>query len=248
MNRLYALVPLKNLANAKTRLASALTDTDRQELVMAMARDVVTALAHAHTVERVVLVSDIPDLSERIGLPGLTRHPGASTNANGLNADLTAAAAWASEQGASHVLIAHADLPLLTPALIDQFTATPPSGLRAACCKHGTGTNLLLTPLPLPTPLVYGTGSLARFQTLAAAAGLPFDIRRDPLLAVDIDELADYEALQLLCARGGFSNNATAAMLRGESRPNLDRNPRADQQPDPYYRTSRSKESRSLLF
>lgn len=213
MSRLWALVPLKNLSGAKTRLAQALTDSRRMALVMAMAHDVVAALARSRSVERVALVSDIPDLPRQIGVAGVVSHPGAGQR--GLNEDLAAAALWAGGQGASHVLIAHADLPLLTPGLIDRFAASAPAGgLRAACCKHGSGTNLLLAPLPLPLPLVYGAGSLARFRSLAGAAGLPFDVRRDPLLAADIDEPADYEALRLHCARGGGRDSATASLLR----------------------------------
>ncbi|MDR2838227.1 MAG: 2-phospho-L-lactate guanylyltransferase [Azonexus sp.] len=211
MRRLYALVPLKNLSCAKTRLANALADADRSALVMAMAHDVTVALAQSRLIERVVLVSDIADLPDLIGVPGVTRYIPAS--ACGLNEDLSEAAVWAGDQGATDVLIAHADLPLLTPALIDRFAqATRPGELRIAPCKHDSGTNLLLAPLPLP--LVYGAGSLARFQSLAAAAGLSCDLWRNPMLAMDIDELADYEALQFLCQHGSFRNSATAALLR----------------------------------
>jgi 2-phospho-L-lactate guanylyltransferase len=231
MNRLWALVPLKNLDSAKTRLAHALADSCRRALVMAMAHDVVAALVQARSVERVVLVSDIPDLPDLLGVPGVTSHCGAQVS--GLNEDLSAAALWAGTQGASHVLIAHADLPLITPALVDRFVGTAcgndlPGGLRAAPCKHGTGTNLLLAPLPLPLPLVYGAGSLARFQALAAAAGISCAIRRDPMLAVDIDEPADYAALQLFCARGILKNSATATLLRSNPEPGLRTNIQAD--------------------
>lgn len=217
MSRLWALVPLKNLASAKTRLANALTGPERRALVMAMARDVTAALANSRAVERVILVSDIPDLPRRLGVPGVVSHIG--TGVRGLNEDLGDAALWAGTQGATHVLIAHADLPLLTPALVDRFVGPAggdglAGGLRAACCKHGTGTNLLLAPLPLPLPLVFGSGSLAHFRSIATAAGIDFEVRRDPMLAQDIDESSDYEVLQGLCRRGSFKHSATAALLR----------------------------------
>ncbi|MDR2187751.1 MAG: 2-phospho-L-lactate guanylyltransferase [Azonexus sp.] len=234
MRRLWALAPLKNLARAKTRLAETLADSCRSALVMAMARDVMAALAQSRSIERLVLVSDMPDSPELIGVPGLTRHPGVG---GGLNQDLTAAALWASAQGATHALFVHADLPLLTPAAVDRFVAGDddcPDGLRIAPCKQGVGTNLLLTPLPLPLPLVYGAGSLARFQSLAAAAGLDCALWRDPTLAMDIDESTDYATLQLLCEQGRLPDGATAALLR---RP-MSRGLRTEMQPQLRYGSS----------
>lgn len=215
MKHLWALVPLKDLAGAKTRLAGALGVRARGDLALAMARDVVAALAHTPAIERIVLVSDIADLERRIGVPGIVchRNPGP----RGLNEDLAAAALWAAGQGATDVLIAHADLPMLTATALERFIADPPAasgGLRAAGCKLGTGTNLLLAPLPLPLPLVFGRDSLARFRATAAAAGIPFEVRNDPALAADIDEFEDYLALETLCADGGLVTGATAMLLR----------------------------------
>lgn len=217
--RLWALVPLKNLAGVKTRLAGALSPAARRELTLAMAGDVAAALLQSRAVERVVLVSDIPDLPQLLGVPGIDTYLGAESR--GLNEDLGDAARWAREQGATHALIAHADLPLLTPAAIDRFAAPlrggkPFRGLHAASCKQGSGTNLLLAPLPLPLPLVFGRDSLARFRAGAAQRGLAFDVRHDPLLAADIDEPADYEALEELFEHGGLHDGATAALLHNK--------------------------------
>lgn len=214
--RLWALVPLKNLDGVKTRLSGLLSPSARRELALAMARDVAAALAQSRTVERVVLVSSVPDLPHLLGVPGISTYCGAESR--GLNEDLGDAAHWAREQGATHALIAHADLPLLSPAAIDRFAAPLRGGkrfrgLRAASCKQGSGTNLLLAPLPLPLPLVFGRDSLARFRAEAAQRGLALDVRHDPLLAADIDELGDYEALEDLFEHGGLHDGATAALL-----------------------------------
>jgi 2-phospho-L-lactate guanylyltransferase (CobY/MobA/RfbA family) len=101
------------------------------------------------------------------------------------------------------VLIVHGDLPYLTAPAIRKFlAAAPPDGMQAAACKLETGTNILLAPVPLRVPLVFGRHSLRRFRQLAEGAGQRLDIVRDPRLAADVDDAADFERL-CASARGG---------------------------------------------
>jgi 2-phospho-L-lactate guanylyltransferase len=215
MKQVWALVPLKDFASAKTRLASALSAEARRELALAMALDVATALVHSHAVARVIMVSDIPDLEQLMGIEGVEHFD--TRSAQGLNEDLEVAAAWAGTQGATHVLIAHADLPRLTPRAIDRFILAakdlPACRVRAAACKDGSGTNLLLAPLPLPLPLVFGRNSLARFCQTAAAAHVAIDVISDSSLAADVDEPGDFRALAVACTRGELTGSATARFL-----------------------------------
>lgn len=215
MKQIWALVPVKDFACAKSRLAATLSGEARRALAQAMALDVVKALRRAQTVARVIVVSDIPDISRRLGVDDVDHFD--TGRAVGLNEDLSAAAAWAGRQGATHVVVAHADLPRLTPTAIDRFILNardlPPSRLRAAACKDGCGTNLLLAPLPLPLPLVFGRDSLARFGRGAAAAGIALDVVHDAALAADIDEADDFRALTEACVHGKLSGQATAAFL-----------------------------------
>lgn len=215
MKQVWALVPLKDFASAKTRLASALSAEARRALALAMALDVATALVHSHTVARVIMVSDIPDLERLMGIEGVGHFD--TRSAQGLNEDLEAAAAWSRTQGATHVLIAHADLPRLTPRAIDRFILAaedlPAYCVRAAACKEGSGTNLLLAPLPLPLPLVFGKNSLARFCQTAAVARVAIDVINDSSLAADVDEPGDFRALTVACTRGERIGGATADFL-----------------------------------
>lgn len=215
MKRVWALVPVKDFSCAKSRLASALSAEARHALALAMMMDVATVLKHSRTVARVVLVSDIPALDQRMGIDAIAHFD--TRCAQGLNEDLAAAAAWAGTQGATHVLIVHADLPRLTPQAVDRFVSgageTPPTRMRGAACKQGSGTNLLLAPVPLPLPLVFGKNSLSRFCQSAAAAAVPFDVIHDAALAADIDEPDDLQALMLAHACGELAGQATAVFL-----------------------------------
>ncbi len=221
MKNLWALVPLKVLTHAKSRLADTLDAAQRRDLALAMARDVVTALAHTRGIRRVVLVSDIPALPRLLGVPGALDDVGQigqiSARTGDLNGDLRVAASLAAQSGASHALIAHADLPLLTPAAIARFIGTEGDApLRAAASGQSGGTNLLLAPLPLPLPLVFGRNSLARFREEAQRAGLPLDVVTDPLLGADIDDFTDYQALRNRYARDRRCHGATATLLAGK--------------------------------
>ncbi len=60
MNGLWALVPLKRLAEAKQRLAPVLETAPRMELMLSMAADVLAALVQIEAVERVLMVSEDP--------------------------------------------------------------------------------------------------------------------------------------------------------------------------------------------
>ncbi len=189
INGLWALVPLKRLATAKQRLAPVLEAAPRTELMLSMAADVLTALIQLEAVERVLVVSEDPaaeQLALDAGVEWFRVSPG-----GGLNSDLECAAAFAQEQGARQILIVHANLPFLKPEPLRRFI-THRSGktIRLAACKAGTSTNLLLTPLPLAFPLVFGSHSLARFQRLL---GEMAEVVRDSALSMDIDNPEDLD-------------------------------------------------------
>ena len=61
MSNTWALVPLKNLDRAKQRLVPALSEDQRRNLVLAMARDVLTALEKSASITKTLLVSSEPE-------------------------------------------------------------------------------------------------------------------------------------------------------------------------------------------
>ena len=56
----WAILPLKDLVQAKSRLSGVLAAHERRALVQAMVEDVFTALALAQCLEGVLVVSDAP--------------------------------------------------------------------------------------------------------------------------------------------------------------------------------------------
>lgn len=218
MKKIWALVPIKDFADAKTRLATALTQNERQALAVAMARDVLAALVSSSLVERVIIVSDILGV---VGMLNVARTEVFETGqARGLNRDLATAADWAYEQGATHIIVTHADLPFLTSSSIEELILDQDDDgenssptIRAAASRDGSGTNILMTPLPVPLPFLFGPNSLNRFRAAARAAKIHMTVINNTCLATDIDELEDYRLLTTACKQGKLVDSATANHL-----------------------------------
>jgi 2-phospho-L-lactate guanylyltransferase len=190
---IHAVVPVKDLARAKSRLAELLTLEERRALVLAMLSDVLAALSIAPAIANIGLISyDSEVLS-------LATHKGYSVlydRANDLNGALTQAAAESAAAGADALLIVPADLPLVTPAEIGQVISkladTP--GVVLASSYDG-GTNALLVRPPQALPFHFGPQSLARHQREAHDRGLCVHLLQTPGLERDIDHPSDLIAL-----------------------------------------------------
>jgi len=174
---LTAVVPMKSIDLAKSRLAAVLDATGRHALARQMLDHVLTTLRQAG-VERVRVAS--------------------GDQGNGdLNADVAAAARLVETQGATDLLLVMADLPYLTPgdiaALIE---AGHDSSVVIAEAKDG-GTNALLLRPPTALDFAFATHqpSAARHAERARRAGIEPSIIRRPGLARDIDTPADLAQL-----------------------------------------------------
>ena len=88
---------------------------------------------------------------------------------------------------ATHVLVAHGDLPraraLAATVIPGTLTLVPDA--------RGDGTNVAALPTSMPFEFAYGPASFARHLAGAVAADLPVAVRRDPYLCLDIDTPSD---------------------------------------------------------
>ncbi|MQY18439.1 2-phospho-L-lactate guanylyltransferase [Nocardia macrotermitis] len=203
----HAVIAVKNLERAKSRLAEILAPADRSRLVLAMLSDTVHA-ALAAGIGSVTVVTPDADVAAAVHALGAATHPDPGAATDPLNAALAAAATAVRERhGAVELLALQADLPALRPAeLTDMLAAAPTTG-RALIADHtGEGTAALLvcdphTPL---TPL-FGPNSARRHADSGAK-----DLDGDwPGLRLDVDTPADLRA----AADVGLGP-ATTALLR----------------------------------
>jgi 2-phospho-L-lactate guanylyltransferase len=206
----WALVPLRGLEDAKTRLGAELDPEERLELVVTMATRTLAATRDARGIAGTVLVTADPaaaDLATRFGARTLVQR------LPGLNAALREARAVAVNLGATAILVLPIDLPAISPGALETVLAdaADPGALDAASTggvrdrplvlavpdRHGGGTNALLVSPPAAIEPAFGDGSFRAHASAAAAAGAAFRRHEGPL-TLDVDTGAD-----LLVAEAG---------------------------------------------
>jgi 2-phospho-L-lactate guanylyltransferase len=192
----WAVVPLRGLEAAKSRLGGQLDAEERLDLVTGLLERTLAAAAATPGIDHVLLVSPDPAALE------LGRDLGAETLSDagrGLNDALETARAHALDAGAGTLLVIPADLPRVSPETIADVLAAARAGAdRSAAAvdrraivglvsdRHRSGTNVLILTPPGVIPFSFGRGSRARHLAAAAAAGAtPVEIEGPLMLDVD---------------------------------------------------------------
>ncbi len=191
-----ALIPVKTLATAKSRLAHYLSQHQRETLVLDMLHHVLYVLLDSRLLERVSVVS--PDTRVLAQAKAWGAHA-LIEEQQGHNAALHAAALREQATGATAILTISADLPLLCTsdiqALIDR---SKQHQVVLGSSLDGSGTNALLVRPPLALPFLFGPGSLHRYLDAARQKHLSSVVLRRIGLAFDVDTTGDLRELQVL--------------------------------------------------
>jgi 2-phospho-L-lactate/phosphoenolpyruvate guanylyltransferase len=205
-----ALVPVKSLDEAKSRLATHLTSEQRANLMLDMLHHVLLTLQSSHIFEHVSVVSADKHVLQHAQSWGAC--PLIEETA-GHNPALTTAATHELQQGATALLTISADLPLLQVADIQHlFDKSKHSDVVIAPSQDGSGTNALLTRPPLILPYRFGINSRYHHQSEAESRHLIHTCYRSIGLALDIDTIDDITAFQqynessTTCYTSCFSN------------------------------------------
>ncbi|MCX0271954.1 2-phospho-L-lactate guanylyltransferase [Nocardia zapadnayensis] len=194
----HAVIAVKTLDSAKSRLAGVLPPAQRSRLVLAMLTDTVRAAAAAPEIASITVVTPDPVVSRATRALGATVHPeprSAATDPDPLNTALsTAAAALRARHGDVTVLALQADLPALRTPELSAVLATA-RGIRAFVADHaGTGTAALLAPAGTALRPRFGRDS-ARHHRDDGAVRLHGDW---PGLRHDVDTADDLAAVRAL--------------------------------------------------
>jgi 2-phospho-L-lactate guanylyltransferase len=221
-----ALVPVKSLAHAKSRLATHLSQHQRAALVLDMLQHVIHVLCDSEVFEQVYVVSADAQVLE------LASHWGAEAlreTQSGHNPALHAAALTIMERAAwreglystwfalsqqlsrqqqpgerllqtlqhEALLTISADLPLLAPEDVWQLTRLAERyEVVLAASSDNTGTNALLLRPPLALPYLFGVNSLPTYARAARTRNLTSIQYRNPHLGFDLDTPADLQRLE----------------------------------------------------
>lgn len=207
MRRWQAVVPIKALSSAKTRIGTS--PETRVRLAVAMCKDVVTAARQSPAVDRVWVVTSDPALAHEVRALGA--HVWNTATTAGLNQDLELA--LASVPDSSGAVAIMADLGCLSSSLLttvlDTAPAVSPSFVPDVA---GLGTTMLLMPPGLRVRPRFGHNSAASHAEDAiqlAGDGSWFGARHD------IDTICD---LQHAARRGiGCFTSAAAWSLLSDS-------------------------------
>lgn len=196
---LTAVIPLKALADAKQRLATALPPSRRQELTAWMFDHVVSTCRRAPSIEAVLVIAGDAagaDLAARAGVPVLLEPR------RGLDAAMAAADAALADAPAT--LVVTADLPLLSVEDVEgvcRAGADARAVVIAPTRDGGTGGLLRRPPAIMGT--AYGPGSAASHRTLAIEAGVAPIVVSAPGFSHDVDTAGQLHAARLSDPRLG---------------------------------------------
>src|SRR5262245_61694424 len=190
---IFALLPVKAAANAKQRLSALLPAIQRERLARLMFEQTLETLRSARGLDRVVVVTSDEASAGHARRAGAMVFEEQEQRSHSLSADI--AAGRAMSLGASTVLLAPIDVPLLTRAEVEDLAAMARPGLIIVPSSDGTGTNALLRTPPDVIESRFGPGSFAAHLEQARVRGVPTEVARPAGLMFDVDTPEDVTEL-----------------------------------------------------
>jgi 2-phospho-L-lactate guanylyltransferase len=218
------LVPVKNLANAKQRLAEVLEQSSRTELAHAMLTDVLEAIS-AYSGDEVALATSDPfaiEIASQYGFEIIRDESNVSET------DAIAMATRVCEaRGIERTLVIPGDIPLIKAAdLRAIYDAAPETGSVLVPSKDKRGTNAALRRPAALFPLRFGNDSFMPHLAAAIATNKSCVVLSRPGIALDIDTPEDLRELgeapgekrsQVLARKLGFGAARASVNPKDES-------------------------------
>ena len=188
---LHALIPVKSLSLAKSRLAEKFSEAERSKLVLSMLDHVLETLHSCKEIKKILVVTPDELVKKHVLELGFTVMPEGKP---GHNPALIEAAQ--KEEVSSKLLTISADLPLITHKDIHEMIKLSLTHDVVLAASKDNGTNALLLAKPLLLPYLFGKNSLEKYNNAAAELGLTVTIYQSNTMAFDVDTIADVEILR----------------------------------------------------
>jgi len=153
-----AIVPVKRLSQAKMRLSLVLTPKERKAISEMMLKDILEALKDSDMLDDVIVIGSDTSVKR---LAKVYRGKFLKEPSTGLNMSIEYATKQSRKNGATSLLVALADIPLVNKTDIEQVIGL---GLDAAAVispSRAEGTNALLRTPPDVIQTEYGIGVLS---------------------------------------------------------------------------------------
>lgn len=211
----WAIVALKNPAEAKSRLRAHCSDDERHSLYFLMARRVLLALLAVPAIEKVLVVTASDEVEKFVrGLgASVIRQP----QDLGTQSAFAHALSFIRSCETAHparLLMISGDIPLITAAAISELLdrCRFHRGVAVIPDQRRLGTNALVCSPPDAIEPCFGDDSLRRHCSAARAGGYEVQVIESSALSLDID---DYEDLILLSERltSGTGSDLDSALI-----------------------------------
>lgn len=234
MKNVVAVIPVKRLVAAKSRLASVLLPRERQVLVECMLHDVLDAISASTVIDEIIVATaDISVLT-------MARHRGATVFNDRWEsgvARVVTEIALELEGRARTMMTIPADVPLITATEVERLVSSHGDrrGVTVVPASKDGGSNALLTSSPAVIPFQYGRlSSVKHYEaaterrvsaTIVSLVGFETDIDTpDDLRTILVSAPAGHtvrylshisvtERLQLLSPAGGHNHELAAAYV-----------------------------------
>jgi 2-phospho-L-lactate guanylyltransferase len=191
------LVPIKNTASAKQRLAAVLDQPSRTKLAQAMLYDVLTALHSWKAHPPVGIVTSDPYATNLAAEYGFEVIP--DPDNPGETGAIEMATQVCVERGEDSTLVIPGDIPLIQAWELEEVLKhAPEQGTVLVPAGDGRGTNAVLRRPANLFPLRFGNDSFEPHHAAAQATGKLCVVLNLPGIAVDVDNPPDLQQLASL--------------------------------------------------
>jgi 2-phospho-L-lactate guanylyltransferase len=204
-----AVIPIKQLAGAKQRLASVLEASERQTLFKSMVEDVLTAVEACSYIDEIWVVtgdSAVADLCQPYAVTIIAEPVG-----SGLIAAMTHAGELLAGKGVENLVFLPGDLPLVSTAeldiVLDGITIRETPGICIVPAEDLGGSNCLVCSPPDCLPFGFGIDSFRRHLRIARDNDIEPVILKLPGIGLDIDTPADLRQMLERLALTGVASH-----------------------------------------
>jgi 2-phospho-L-lactate guanylyltransferase len=187
---IWALVPIKSLEGAKSRLAGVLTPEQRKTLAKAMLCDVLDTLALVEGLAGILVVTDdaeVMSITEGFGVTAIS-----DPIEKGMNSAIRHGMRWLDAKHGAGVIVVPGDIPFVTPEELNSvLVALRSNSVVIVPAIRDGGTNVLGIASTLSMQPSFGQDSFARHVGASLALGSAPKIIELDGAGHDIDVAAD---------------------------------------------------------
>ena len=197
---MWAVIPVKQISQAKQRLSPFLSTEERRDFFSAMLEDVLSIMVKIDFFKKIILATNCPHAISIAGRHGITHFETGPDD--GLNQAAGETVNHLLENGISDMFLIPADIPLITEEEINSAIKAHPSApsLTIIPSRDKLGSNCIILSPPSRMPLKFGPDSYFRHLEIAQSNGLKINPMELPGFGLDIDEPKDL--FELLKAEG----------------------------------------------